>query len=308
MATPVDKIPGVDVDVDDLIAVRAQLAGIPLAAMRRRTSYRSGARDTRVRGRGMEYEESRAYMPGDDVRTMDWRVMARTGDAHTKIFAEEKERRFLLAVDLSPSMYFGTRLGFKSWAAAQTAAHVGWLASFSGDRIGGMVVAPGFHREIRPGKTRSGLLGVFHHLAAASRVSPAEAGGENRLNFLLRELHRVVKPGAIIALISDFIGLDDESMDRLSALVKHNDISAYWIHDETEIADWPRGHYQVVAGERRIGFDLAGGGRDRWLAGQLQRHRQRVDSLASRFHMPLAAISCNRETGPQILKHLNLMT
>ncbi len=307
MAARVDKVAGIEIDVEDLIAVRAQLAGMPLAAMRRRASYRSGARDTRVRGRGMEYEESRAYVPGDDVRTMDWRVMARTGDAHTKIFAEEKERRFLLAVDLSASMYFGTRRGFKSWSAAQVAAHAGWLASFSGDRIGGLVVAPGFHREVRPGKTRAGLLGVFHHLAEASRLSPDSALEANRLNYLLRELHRVVKPGAIIALISDFIGLDDESMDTLSALVKHNDVSAYWIHDETEIDAWPRGHYQVLAARRRVGFDLAGHGRDGWLAAGQQRHRRRVDALASRLHMPLAAICCNHETGPQILRHMNLM-
>ena len=307
MSASLDKVAGVDVDVDDLVAVRAQLSGIPLAAMRRRASYRSGARDTRVRGRGMEYEESRAYVPGDDVRTMDWRVMARTGDAHTKIFAEEKERRFLLAVDMSPSMYFGTRSAFKSWAAALVAAHVGWLASFSGDRIGGLVVAPGFHREVRPGKSRSGLLGVFHHLAEASRISADTAASGNRLNFLLRELHRVVKPGAIIALISDFIGLDDESMDTLSALKKHNDVSAYWIHDTTEISAWPRGHYQVIAGERRIGFDLAGPGGDNWLDQRLQRHRQRVDSLASRLHLPLTAVSCNHEIGPQVLRHMKLM-
>lgn len=306
MAADSEKIAGIDVDVGDLIGVRGQLAGLPLAAMRRRSSYRSGARDTRVRGRGMEYEESRAYIPGDDMRTMDWRVMARTGDAHTKIFAEEKERRFLLAVDLSPSMYYGTRLGFKSWAAAHTAAHAGWLASFSGDRIGGLVVGPGFHREVRPGKTRAGLLGVFHHLAEASRITVPAAGGGNRLNFLLRELHRVVKPGAIIALISDFIGLDDESMETLSALVTHNDISAYWIHDETEIQAWPGGHYQVLSGERRFSFDLAGAGGDAWLATRQHRHRQRVERLASRFRLPLAEVSCNRETGPQILQHMNL--
>ncbi|MGD2172466.1 MAG: DUF58 domain-containing protein [Gammaproteobacteria bacterium] len=306
MSGTAEKIAGIEVDVGDLIGVRGQLAGLPLAAMRRRASYRSGARDTRVRGRGMEYEESRAYIPGDDVRTMDWRVMARTGDAHTKIFAEEKERRFLLAVDLSPSMYFGTRLGFKSWAAAHTAAHVGWLASFSGDRIGGLVVAPDFHREVRPGKTRAGLLGVFHHLAAASRIQASATHGGNRLNFLLRELQRVVKPGAIIALISDFIGLDDDSMETLSTLVRHNDINAYWISDDTETRAWPGGHYEVFSDERKIGFDLAGAGRDDWLAGRLERHRQRVENLASRFRLPLMEISCNRETGPQILRHLNL--
>ena len=106
----------------------------------------------RLRGRGMEYEESRAYVHGDDVRTMDWRVMARTGEAHTKVFAEEKERRFLIAADLSASMYFGTRFSFKSWAAAHVAAHVGWLASFAGDRIGGLIVTPESHHEVRPGQ------------------------------------------------------------------------------------------------------------------------------------------------------------
>lgn len=306
MSADAEKIAGVEVDVGELIAVRGQLSGLPLAAMRRRASYRSGARDTRVRGRGMEYEESRAYVPGDDVRTMDWRVMARTGDAHTKIFAEEKERRFLLAVDLSPSMYFGTRLGFKSWAAAHTAAHAGWLASFSGDRIGGLVVGPDFHREVRPGKTRAGLLGVFHHLAEASRLSPSVNTDGNRLNFLLRELRRVVKPGAIIALISDFIGLDDESMEILSALVRHNDINAYWIRDDFEALAWPGGYYQVITGGRRLGFDLGGTGRDSWLADRQTRYRQAVESLATRLRIPLAEISCNRETGPQIMRHLNL--
>jgi hypothetical protein len=160
MATATDKIPGISIVVDDLVRVRGLLSGISGSRIRRLSSLHSGAREVRLRGRGMEYEESRAYVYGDDFRTMDWRVMARTGDAHTKVFAEEKERRCLLAVDLSASMYFGTRYGFKSWAAAQVAAHAGWLASFAGERIGGLIVTPAQHNEIRPDKTRSGLLGV----------------------------------------------------------------------------------------------------------------------------------------------------
>ena len=122
MSTAADKIPGVSIEVEDLLRVRSHLSGLTLANIRRRASYRSGARDTRSRGRGMEYEESRAYVAGDDMRTMDWRVMARTGEAHTKVFAEEKERRFVLAVDFSASMYFGTRFAFKTRAAAMVAA------------------------------------------------------------------------------------------------------------------------------------------------------------------------------------------
>lgn len=306
MTANADKLPGISIEVEDLVRIRGQLSGMSLSNIRRRASYRSGARDTRTRGRGMEYEESRAYVPGDDVRTMDWRVMARTGEAHTKIYAEEKERRSLLAVDLSASMYFGTRYAFKSRAAAQTAAHVGWLASFAGDRIGGLIVAPGFHNEVRPGKTRSGLLGVFHHLAAASRIDLPPEHSANRLNFLLRELQRVVKPGSIIALVTDFIGLDEESLEVLSALGKHNDINAFWIHDDTETEAWPRGYYPISINRQRLGLDLIGPGQGDLLAQWQQHHRSRIEALATRFNMPLIPVSCNRDVTPQILQNLKL--
>ena len=304
MVATASKLPGITIEVEDLVRIRGHLSGMSLASIRRRASYRSGARDTRVRGRGMEYEESRAYVPGDDVRTMDWRVMARTGEAHTKIYAEEKERRFLLAIDLSASMYFGTRFAFKSWAAAQAAAHIGWLSSFAGDRIGGLIVTPDSHHEVRPGKTRSGLLGVFHHLADASRIDLPPASAANRLNFLLRELQRVVKPGSIIALITDFIGIDDESLEILSALVKHNDVNAFWIHDETETQAWASGYYPVVIEQQKHGIELDGSARDDWLLRSQQEHRNRIEALANRFNMPLIPVCCNRDISRQILQAL----
>ena len=299
-------VPGINIEVDELVRIRSQLPGLRLLSSQRRASYRSGAREVRIRGRGMEYEESRAYVPGDDFRTMDWRVMARTGEAHSKVFAEEKERHFLIAVDFSASMFFGTRFSFKSWSAAQVAAHVGWLSSFAGDRIGGLIVSPGTHYEVRPGKTRSGLLSVFHYLAQASDIELPPDLSQNRLNFLLRELDRVVKPGSIIALVSDFIGLDDQSSEMLSTLVKHNDVSAYWIHDETEVNPWPEGHYQVLVGRHRVGFDLAGAAQDAWLSQWQQAHRQRIEALTTRFNIPLLPVSCNSPVSTQILQNLVL--
>ncbi|MDH3221280.1 MAG: DUF58 domain-containing protein [Gammaproteobacteria bacterium] len=304
MSLQADKVPGISIDVDDLVRLRGHLAGSRLAGIRRRASYRSGVRDTRARGRGMEYEETRAYVAGDDVRTMDWRVMARTGEAHTKIFAEEKERRFLLAVDLSASMFYGTRQGFKSWAAAQTAAHLGWLASFAGDRVGGLIVAPDSHHEVRPGKTRAGLLNVFHHLAEASRIDLPPASRDNRLNFLLRELQRVVKPGSIIALISDFIGLDHQSMEILSALIRHNDVNAFWIYDTTEANAWPAGHYQVLTDRHSLGFDITGKKQDEWLLDCQRQHRLRIENLTSSFNIPLIPVSCNQGITRQIMSSL----
>ena len=306
MNADTDKVSGISIEVEDLVSIRGQLSALSLANRHRRASHRSGAREVRLRGRGMEYEESRAYVHGDDVRTMDWRVMARTGEAHSKVFAEEKERRFLMAVDLSASMYFGTRFSFKSWAAAQVAAHVGWLASFAGDRIGGLIVSPESHHEVRPGKTRSGLLGVFHHLAQASNIELPVDASRNRLNFLLREINRVVKPGSIIALISDFIGLDEQSPELLSAIVRHNDVSAYWIHDDTEVNAWPGGHYQVLAGRQKVGFDLAGNEADSWLTRWQGNHRSQIESLTSQFDIPLFPFSCNRDITTQIINNLTL--
>ena len=302
MAAKVKSVAGISILVDDLIAVRIQLGGLARSRLRRRIGSRSGAREIQLRGRGMEYEESRAYVYGDDVRTMDWRVMARTGEAHTKVFAEEKERCCLIAVDLSASMFFGTRFAFKSWAAAQVAAHLGWLASFAGERIGGLVASPEYHSEIRPGKTRSGLLGVFHHLARAAELRPPGPSDSNRLNYLLSELSRVVRPGADVLLISDFLGCDRQTQQLLSSICRHNQIHAYWIYDDSEVDDWPPGNYPILSQPHNLLLELDDIRHRAWLTERQEDHRQCVESLCANFNIPLQAVSCNRDISPQILQ------
>jgi len=309
MASAARKIPGISVEVEDLLKVQGHLSGLSLSSIRRRSSLRSGARETRVRGRGMEYEESRAYVAGDDMRTMDWRVMARSGEAHTKVFAEEKQRSFLLAIDLSASMFFGTRYGFKSWAAAYTAAHIGWLASLAGDRVGGLIVSPESHHEIRPGKNKSGLLGVFHHLAELSdtRLASSNTSTNSRLNFLLGELRRVVKPGSNIALMTDFLGIDEQTSELISGIVKHNDMTVFWIHDQTEVEHWPGGHYQVLLDGEKTAIEIPASESRSWLKDWQLRHRQEIETLTTAFNLPFIPISCNREISPQIVQNINLL-
>jgi uncharacterized protein (DUF58 family) len=301
MAATANKIPGVSIDIDDLIAIRSQLKDLSRTRTRHH-STRSGALEIQLRGRGMEYEESRAYVYGDDVKAMDWRVMARTGEAHTKVFAEEKERSCLIAVDLSASMFFGTRFAFKSWAAAQVAAHVGWLASFCGERIGGLVASPEYHREIRPGKTRSGLLSVFHHLARAGELRPPGSGDVNRLNYLAGEIKRLAKPGTDILLISDFLGIDRQTREVLSALSRHNQVYAYWIFDTSEVSDWPGGNYPILNSQRGMQLNLDDQRHRQWLNEQQLIHQQRVETVCADFNIPLLPICCNRPITPQILQ------
>jgi len=301
MSATVDSSHGINIDVDELIGVRALLNDVGGTRLRRYASTRMGARELHLRGRGMEYAESRAYVYGDDIRTMDWRVMARTGEAYSKVFAEEKDRCYLLAVDLSESMFFGTRFAFKSWAAAQVAAHLGWLASFAGERIGGLVATPGYHSEIRPGKTRSGLLGVFHHLARADRLRVPDAGAGNRLGLVLTELKRVIRPGARIALISDFLGIDEQALQALANIASHNQVTAYWIHDDSEVSEWPPGYYPVLGADDKTTVDLVDSHRRDWLAQLQLQHRSRLESLCDKFDILLQPVSCNRDITAQVL-------
>ena len=139
-----------------------------------------------------------------------------------------------------------------------------------------------------------------------SKIDLPPDNTHNRLNFLLGELNRVVKPGSIIALITDFIGVDEQSLELLSSIVKHNDVNAYWIHDDTEIKPWPSGHYQVLVNQQKVGFDLSGSSSDTWLSQWQQEHRHRIETLASGLNIPLLPVSCNYAITPQILNKLSI--
>jgi len=139
---------------------------------------RSDVRRSLFKGRGMEYDESRLYQPGDDVRHLDWRVTARTGKPHTKLFREERERPVFLWVDCRAPMFFATRGRFKSVAAAQLAALLAWSAVHDGDRIGSVLFTEDTHREIKPQRGKTGALRLFRELAGVGgAVHDGAAGG-----------------------------------------------------------------------------------------------------------------------------------
>jgi uncharacterized protein (DUF58 family) len=291
------KVEGVTVDIDDLINVRLYLSGLSLRSFHKTTSR--GTQRSRVRGRGMEYEESRAYVAGDDVRAMDWRVMARTGEAHTKVYAEERERAFMLAIDLSPSMFFGTRFGFKSWAASQVAAHIGWLATFASERLGGLVASVEALYPVQPAKTRSGLMSLFAYLVESSdRALPVQTEG-SQLNSMLIEL-RKVKSGSTLILISDFLGIDDATPELLHALIRQHDVTAIWIHDQTEIDEWKQGPYPVQIGTQSIMLDTSHSLVSDLLLQTQRNHRQKVEALTAQFNIPMHPVSCNQEITSQL--------
>ena len=246
---------GVEARVDDLIGLRFRARRLTLGPGRRTPQTMAGGHGSRFRGRGMEFAESRVYQPGDDVRSIDWRVTARTGRPHTKLFQEERERPVILLVDLGASMFFGTRTAYKSVVAAETAALVAWAATAAGDRVGALVAGRSGHRELKPLAGRRGVLRVLHALAALCR--PGEDVEEQRiaLHESLRRARHVARPGSLLVIISDFYGLDDEAAGHLTRMRPHNDMLACWIHDVLERDPPPPGRYGVSDGWQTATLD-----------------------------------------------------
>ena len=120
--------PGIRVSLAELIEMRHRVREVQLFSTPSQRSPLIGLHHSKLRGRGVDFDQVRVYQAGDDVRTIDWRVTARTQEPHTKLFHEERERPIFIMVEQSRRLFFGSGLMFKSVLAAQAASLIGWAA------------------------------------------------------------------------------------------------------------------------------------------------------------------------------------
>ncbi len=246
---------GIHLTPSELIALRPRCHALRLPMRQPAASALAGAYRSRFRGRGVDFLESRNYQPGDDIRNMDWRVTARTGRPHTKVFQEERERPVLVVMDASPSLYFGTRRRLKSVAAGQMAAAIAWSAVRRGDRIGGFLFAPGRHRELRPAGGRRGAMRMIQGLVDWLQPEETPEQSQDSLSGALERVRHAVRPGSLIIIISDFFSLDEDSNRHLSRLRQHNDVIGCQVLDVAEHL-LPAGRYPITDGEVASVLDM----------------------------------------------------
>jgi len=215
-----------------------------------------GAYLSSFKGRGMEYEESRLYLPGDDIRSMDWRVTARTGDPHTKVFREERERPVLLWLDLNPSMMFATRGAYKAVIASQAAALLAWSTNAHNDRLGALLFAGERHTELKPRRGKSAVLELIGRICDHPAWSSNARQTASTLAAMTR-LRKVSHPGSLIFLLSDFHELDAHGITQLTSIARHNDVVLIQIYDPVEAELPPPGVYKVSDGKRLLRFSSA---------------------------------------------------
>ncbi|MFT5172043.1 MAG: hypothetical protein ACI8W7_000207 [Gammaproteobacteria bacterium] len=278
--------------LESLISLRQPSRALELGARRSSLSVQAGGYRSVYRGRGLEFDEVRAYQAGDTARDIDWRVTARRGKPHTKIFREERERPVLITIDLDATMFFGSRL-LKSVQAQRIAGLIAWATARAGDRIGGVVIGDGRSVAL-PARPRTDA--VLHLLRHMQRLQPQAplAPMAGALDQGLGRLVHVVHPGSLLPVISDFHGLTDDGERRLSRLSKHNDLLLILIFDPLEAEPPPAGRYRVALPGSIREIESSGTTGLRWRAA-FEGHRQRLETLSRKIRAPLVMVSTDAD-------------
>jgi len=248
----------VSVSQSGLIRLSGPARAIALDVLRV-NSLQTGSYVSHFKGRGMEFDESRPYQPGDDPRSIDWRVTARSTEAFTKLFREERERPVLIMTDLRSNMHFATRGCFKSVNATRAAALIAWAAHHRGDRLGGIVFGDTTHHELRPRLGRQAALRYVHELDTHPdwKVSDDQADVDEEAPFTqaMSALRRVTHPGSLVVIVSDFIGLSRAAQSHLSGIARHNEVLAISLSDPLERRLPPPGRYRLVSHDEEMAID-----------------------------------------------------
>ena len=250
---------GAVVSLEQLLIQRFAAKTMEYITQKRSIAGISGMHLSKMRGRGIDFEEFRPYQPGDDIRLIDWRVTARTSKPFTKVFREERERPVIIALDQTHNMYFGSQVAFKSVIAAQAAALLCWLAIDNGDRVGGLVYSDTNANMVRPRRSRRSAMHLLNYIQDYNQRL-TQNHGEGRtpdpdfrpgLAYALGQIRRITKPGSTLYIISDFVTLDDQAMQYLFQLSRHNNVVCCFVYDALEEMLPVPGFYSITDGSRR---------------------------------------------------------
>ncbi|OEF23288.1 cytosolic protein [Vibrio rumoiensis 1S-45] len=266
-------------------------------------SQLNGSHQSNQKGRGMNFSEVRQYQAGDDIRSIDWRVTARTGKAHTKLFTEEREQPVILYLDLSRNMRFGSQLLFKSVQCAHLASLLSWLTVEQKDRIGAVIDMGDRLVELKPTARQQGALHISHQLMqlnneAIQQVQDQQQNSSNTVtelpfNHALQTLHRMCPKGSDIIFISDFQRLTEESKPLLNQLRQHNRLQFVHIFDPLEMGNTHfRGSEYVTNGQHTHWLNFGLKNTRKQLENSYVKHLNQLDKICKNMAIPMRSLSC----------------
>lgn len=295
--------PGVYVTLEELIALQYKARGFSFLPRQPIHSILAGRHASRMRGRGLNFEEIRGYLPGDDPRTIDWKVTARTREPHVRVYTEERDRPALVVVDQRVGMFFGSVMAMKSVVAAQVAALSAWRVFSVGDRIGALVFNDTELVDVRPHRSRRAVLQILGTLVGMNRALRAESDVRSSPGMLNRALDgavRVAKHDHLVVVISDFDGLDEETRRLMALLARHNDVIAVPVFDPLSKEMPKRGRLVVSDGALQLELDTATGSVRGKLLEMSERRLRSIMEWWEELAIPVAPLMTDRDPIDQI--------
>ena len=298
---------GVYADLDELIRLQYQATGFSFLPRQPIHSILAGRHASRLRGRGLNFEEIRRYLPGDDIRTMDWKVTARMRKPHVRVYTEERDRPVLLVVDQRLSMFFGSTRAMKSVRAAEAAALGAWRVLHVGDRVGAIVFDDHDIVEIAPHRSRGCVMQILQAVVEKNRALRVDADltpNAAMLNRALERALRVAKHDYLVCLITDAFGADPESVRLVTLLSEHNDVLTAFVYDPLEVQLPDSGRLVMAAGDLQLDVNTSDSGLRRRFHDEFEQRLEHMQELSRKRSIPVLPIQTGEGVAEQVRRLL----
>ena len=300
-------LPGVYASLQDLVASQRRASGFSFLPRQPVHSLLAGRHASRLRGRGLNFEEIRRYQMGDDIRQIDWKVTARTRKTHSRVFIEERERATLLLVDQRITMFFGSVKNMKSVTAAEAAALAAWRVLAQKDRVGALVFNDSRIEEIRPQRSHSTVMRILHAVVQQNHALSVTGGAQanpGMFNEVLRHCDRLAKHDVLICIISDAYGHDEQSRQLLTRIAWHNDVLFAFIHDPLEVELPAVGPLVFSDGYQQLEVDTSNRGRRVHFRATFAEERAAGRKFLLQRVTPVLPLSTSEDVAEQVRRQL----
>tara|TARA_R110002073_G_scaffold60282_2_gene151485 strand:- start:4122 stop:5060 length:939 start_codon:yes stop_codon:yes gene_type:complete len=298
---------GVYTSLRSLVRLRYTARGFDYLPRQPLRSLLSGRKRSRLRGRGLDFDELRHYRPGDDIRNMDWRVTNRTGKPHVRVYTEERDRPVIAVVDQRLAMFFGSRYRMKSVAAAEVAAITAWRVLSVGDRIGALLFNDEERIEVRPTRNPQHVVAWLGDLAGMNNrlsVAPGNISNPGALTSALQAVERLVGHDYLVVLISDFYGWNAASLDAIRRISRHNDVICPLIFDPLEKDISNASNLVVSDGRFQLEIDPSKQALGEKFAANFLHTMSRVQAELKRHQIPVIPVDTASSVSDQLREKL----
>jgi uncharacterized protein (DUF58 family) len=280
-------------DLDELMRLRFKASGFSFLPRQPIHSVLSGRHASKLRGRGLNFEELRNYLPGDDTRNIDWKVTARTREPYVRVYTEEKDRTVWLLVDQRISMFFGSRWKMKSVVAAEAAAVAAWRVLSQGDRVGALIFDDSDLQVVPPHRSEENVVRILKQIIRKNHALDAKSttqAGPDMLNVALKRVAAMARHDCLVCLIGDGSGIDDDTRKYVTRLTEHNDVLSVFIYDPLEQSMPEAGRLVFSDGLSQLEFNTGQKALRAAYDNDFQQRIERMKATSRRHAIPLLPV------------------